>query len=766
MRRYIRFVLISLAAAVFASCGLDEGDHVPSPELGAYIEGDVDNSNVLSVEYTGGVSKFGVYASQPYEAQIISGTEWVRIGVSDKDIAARTLALNGDGTIYASVDRNDGLKRMALITLTAENRIDTVFVKQKGHKSGEIELSSRAMNVGSQGGQFSVLLKSSIEFELLKKLVYGKDIFDQVDWVSNITCVNNMLKFDVEPNLSTEQARKATIRFSYTDGWGDTVMAEISITQEMQTNQEQKITTFAELRQGQEREIDENLFIEGYIVSDVASGNAAPNIPITNQRIDYTGTQRTAYIESLDGQYGLMLEFKTVEDNILSRYDKVRINLNGCYFCKEGSEVPSDNDPLRFYVNDVAASNIISIESGSSASIPSKVKYFSELTDEDIYTYVTLKDCEFPVKKGPLTPLNEGYTGGGVATIFTANRISSYPLLVRDSYGNSFYTITNTTCVYRRNAQQLPYGSGTISGVIVHEACDRFEWDTVKEAELAAAGYSVDQIYNLGHIGRYQIRHQSLDDIAFSREKSEALTTMICEFAYFNNNREDCLKNADDNGVLYYPSVDSHTAKFMNVNSSTAKYPTAQSAWYFLGDSNCNDPAGSGVVDANGTKVDGYQLFIEDNANSGDRGLIEAKYGCAWGSDQWKDTKNCWKAELSTTGLSGTAPSVQFAVLNKTIGAPRYWKVQWSADDSSWQDAGTYTVPDVTSWDNTCYWQLCGFKHVNCELPATVLGQSKLYIRLIPESAAAGQTSTYDKGTSANGKWNCIAYFAVRYTPN
>ena len=167
MRRYIRFVLISLAAAVFASCGLDEGDHVPSPELGAYIEGDVDNSNVLSVEFIGGVSKFGVYASQPYEAQIISGTEWVRIGVSDKDIAARTLALNGDGTIYASVDRNDGLKRMALITLTAENRIDTVFVKQKGHKSGEIELSSRAMNVGSQGGQFSVLLKSSIEFELL-----------------------------------------------------------------------------------------------------------------------------------------------------------------------------------------------------------------------------------------------------------------------------------------------------------------------------------------------------------------------------------------------------------------------------------------------------------------------------------------------------------------------------------------------------------------------------------------------------------------------
>jgi hypothetical protein len=131
------------------------------------------------------------------------------------------------------------------------------------------------------------------------------------------------------------------------------------------------------------------------------------------------------------------------------------------------------------------------------------VKYFYELTDDDIYTYVTIRDCEFPVKKGPLTPLNEGYTGGGVATTHSANRISSYPQLVRDAYGNSFYTITNTTCVYRRNAKQLPYGSGNISGVIVHEACDRFEWDSAKQAQMIAENYSDDQIYNLGYIGRY-----------------------------------------------------------------------------------------------------------------------------------------------------------------------------------------------------------------------------------------------------------------------
>ena len=91
MRRYIRYVLTVFVAVSFVSCGFDEGDYVPSPELGAYIEGDTDNSNVLSVEYAGGVSRFEVYASQPYVAQVITGQEWVRIGADDKDISSHEL---------------------------------------------------------------------------------------------------------------------------------------------------------------------------------------------------------------------------------------------------------------------------------------------------------------------------------------------------------------------------------------------------------------------------------------------------------------------------------------------------------------------------------------------------------------------------------------------------------------------------------------------------------------------------------------------------
>ena len=122
-----------------------------------------------------------------------------------------------------------------------------------------------------------------------------------------------------------------------------------------------------------------------------------------------------------------------------------------------------------------------------------------------------------------------------------------------------------------------------------------------------------------------------------------------------------------------------------------------------------------------------------------------------------------WVAEFSTADAVGTAPSVQFAVLNFAIGAPRYWNVEWSTNGSSWVKAGDYTVPDVTSWNDTKYWQLCGFKHVSCELPDEALGQSKVYVRLIPNSSLAGEAKSYDKGAAQNLS-SALAYFTVRYT--
>ena len=750
-------IAIIASAALLASCEIDEGDKVYTPELGA-----VDEDNIFTVNYQGGNQVIDVYASQPYTVEVIKGKDWIRLGTEESDLRHLTLALDGDGSFIAAYHRNEGTRRMGIITLSAENRIDSVFIKQTGRTDSNLEVANRSMLVDYQGGQCSTLLKSSVSFDDLKiDIDYGAEATS--NWISNIECVNNTLNFDVDPNPNAKSVRKATIKFSYTDDWNETISTEIVVTQDKEVSITENILSFAEMRQKGERDIVEDVCIEGYVVSDPAYGNAGPNTPITSMRIDYTGTKRIVYIESLDGRYGFMVEFKAEKDNVLKRYDKVRLNLNGCYFGKEGSSNIADKDPIRYYINEITAANILSAESGSESTIPHKEKYFNELTDDDVYTYVTLKDCEFPIKKGPLTPLNEGYTGGGVGTIFTANRISQYPLLVRDSHGNSFYTVTNTTCTYRRTGSKLPYGSGNLSGVIVHEPCDRLEWDSAKQAQMVAEGYSLDQIYNLGNIGRYQVRHQSQSDIAMASAVSASKTSIICEFAYYNPDRTDCAVNVDAYYKMYYPQYNSSATATLSHSSGGTVSKSA--AWYFLGDSKNTQPVGSGVVDANGVKVDGYQISSEENSSSGSRGVIAASYGCAWTASKWINgsSYHYWLAEFSTATHQGSNLSVQFAVCNTAIGAPRYWNVEYSTDKSKWTKAGEYTVPDVAQWSYTAYWQLCGFKHVNMELPDSLLGQDKVYIRLIPNSNLAGETMSYDGGMAAD-KSSAMAYFTVRYT--
>ena len=132
--------------------------------------------------------------------------------------------------------------------------------------------------------------------------------------------------------------------------------------------------------------------------------------------IDYTETYRTAYIQSLDGSQGFMIKTVTEDDNIFERYSKVRILLKGV-------TVEAESNPERYILKKVTSAMVMSSVSGSAADIPQKVKRYNELTDMDVYTWVTLADCELPVRKGSLTPINEGY-----ARSTNANRETKYPI--------------------------------------------------------------------------------------------------------------------------------------------------------------------------------------------------------------------------------------------------------------------------------------------------------------------------------------------------
>lgn len=144
---------------------------------------------------------------------------------------------------------------------------------------------------------------------------------------------------------------------------------------------------------GAETEIDDFLIISGYVVSAPESGNTGENPKTTYTSIDYSMCNKTVYLESLDGKYGFLLETATEEDNIFDRYDKVQLLLNG-------TKLTGYENPDRYTISGITTSMVVAREAGTASSVPVKEKYIADLDDTDLYTFVTLKECEFPVRKG------------------------------------------------------------------------------------------------------------------------------------------------------------------------------------------------------------------------------------------------------------------------------------------------------------------------------------------------------------------------------
>ena len=354
--------------------------------------------------------------------------------------------------------------------------------------------------------------------------------------------------------------------------------------------------------------------------------------------------------------------------------------------------------------------------------------------------------------------------------------ISKYPRLVRDAEGSSIYTYTNTTCPYRRDGVRLPYGSGTLSGVIVHELFPNYVYGDNDDEELS------------GNIGRYQIRHQSYSDIAFDKEKS--FSHILAEFRYATGFR------TGENGMSYFNATDGQaSARFFHTSGdavtncpSTFNYigwtGTNSGVAPFKGhigfDSSIDQPLGYSfadgyVFDYSGTNSDGKGKVSSTKKNTYNG--VSVKLYDGWMSKiWWKDEDapaESWIVEFSTKDIAAQHLSMQFtsysAITSNVGNAPYNWTVSWSDtfdlnDESVWKKVADYVVPDGVLNGQEREWQLPAFKHYDFVLPLEMLGKDKVYLRLRPASRVSN-TLYFGEGTVTDGtqSGNGIDYFAIRY---
>ena len=799
-RNIFRAFSASVVFLTALSCSLDETADIKLVELGTPLE-----DNVCIVEAEGGEYELEIYSNGSYHIEMLDQSSWLTLSA---------MKGNGDGTLTLTSTGNDEFKRMTSFALCSDvdERRDTVYVKQKGKIEANLSMGNTSMVVPGAGGESKASLSTNIPFEYFKVNVDYNDP-ENVGWLDpeKVSMAGDgqdrTLSIWTDPNPDDVSVRTASLNLSFVDGWGDKVALELIVMQKNSNEGLGVLKSFAEIRSTYPNggEVTEDYILEGIVVSNTEGGNAGENEQISASAIDYTVSQRTVYVQSLDGKYGFSLLTETEEDNIFKQFNKVRVLL-------KGTEIYLFDNPAKYYqIKGVKKSMVASNVKAAESEIVVKQKHFNELTDDDIFTYVTLKDVEFPVRKGSICPINEGYSIAG-----KSDRIAKFPLLVRDINGDSFYMYTNTVCTYRNDGTRVPQGSGNISGVIVHERFSRFEWKNGMDL------LDMETDPELGNIGRYQIRHQTKSDIydQMQMDFKDSFSELLVEYRYWNPDIENGVQRPTygDNGWFTHTYQKKYTGTEAKEYTEEVykQHMSAEVCFSYLGPiglagtmfgANTGNVNGLGIVldsdkdrynpemsewvgEFNGTRqwlapetsmADAEIPMRVANAGSGaGKGWCSSDCYCAFRSLKWWDFDQnrgyAWMLNFSTKGVSSKL-SMQISVLNSSqrFHSPRYWKAEWSevdsmdpSKDAQWHPIGEYTFPDISQWTGTLFSSVVGYKAINMDLPAELLGKDNVYIRLMPVndlcSSGGDYTDTFITDDEDGDKHaSSIDYIAIRY---
>lgn len=243
--------------------------------------------------------------------------------------------------------------------------------------------------------------------------------------------------------------------------------------------------------------------MEVVVISECGNENVALNPNTSFKDVDMAMTKKTVYVQEPDGSRGMRLIFDVQSYNDLQRYDIITLDVNGGRLRvseKTGSVTVAGLTPLA----------VVSRRSGTADSVPVKEKLISELTDEDIYTMVTLKDMEFAFKDGAIVNIKENY--GQYVDKYHREykkevnfRMDGGRAMMKDAHGNAIGMAVNTLCDWRRDGDGVPQGAGLLTGILTDEQMRRYGSNT----------------------GRYLIRPLGRSDIKIDPKKKSSAWTML-----------------------------------------------------------------------------------------------------------------------------------------------------------------------------------------------------------------------------------------------
>ena len=744
MKRYVIILLMSLMAL---ACE-DKLAQLEVVEFGAALM----DEDCMPLKYKAGSFVITVVSDGEFNAEIVEGDQWIHF----EDGKSTYSGNSADKSITVYYDVNRTVLRSGKISLTRKHRKVEIEVSQVGILSEDFSIDQQNLWVGAEGGFLSskvLTLSGADDIEIVTE--YVEEGLGQ--WISQERMDNNYLKFNVAENMSSE-ARHAVIVVSKK---GTSLSGRIQVGQAA-AGVEYTYVTVSELKSMIQSpgsiQLDGHIVLKDVIVlNDNLEGNGSENINVTSIVQDLTVADRTLYVSDAEGQSGIRMDFNSGADLLVKRFDHVEVDL-------AGATLTWLEEPDRFVVSGLESQAVMSNEVGSVSDVTVKQKKMSELTSSDVYTLVELLDCEIPVRKGP-------YVGIDVRHY---NLMSKYPMVIRDTEGSSMHMVVNTTCSWHRDGTGMPQGSGSVTGVIVHEHCDNFEWDQAAADAMVSSGLGLDYVTDLGHIGLYQIRPVTKSDIALADDFEDGFSKLVCEFTYvYSDVAQLLIPNYVDN-VIFSTDGEYQAMMTLQLKSGDKVSPQPISTkrdWSLLGP--YKDGQIADITTGNGIYCYGQSAVWFTTASQENLGRTQARIdmscGSAWNATSWSVNKY-WQVDVSTKELTADhAPmSIQLGAVNgygDRVGGPRYWKMVVStSEDDSESVIAEYTVPDFPQNGNRRVWHCPGHKYMSFNIPehVDVWDKDRITIKMIPVNTKADNGDSYSNGTINKDVDHSMNYFAIR----
>lgn len=721
-------------------------------EFGAAVD-----EYTMPLSYRQGSFDIEIISDGEFVAEVTEGAEWIHFENGGDRFAGGADVKQ----LKVSVDANRTILRSGKIVLSRKHRTVEIEVSQYGILSEDFSIAQQNLSIDAQGGFLSAKILT---------LTGGEDILidteymesDQGQWISQARMENNYLKFNVAENLS-ESIRHAVITVSKK---GTDLSGSIKVSQ-TSGNIAYVETTLAALKTMTPGQITDHIrLVGGIVLNDNLEGNGAENRNITAIVQDLTAADRTLYVSDPQGTDGVRLDFKDDAELLVRRFDRIEVDLYGATLVRE-------ENPERYIVSGISAASVLKNEPGDESDVTIKQKRMSQLQPSDVYTLVELLDCEIPIRKGPYVPLHLKHY----------HVMNKYPMVIRDKDGQDMHMVVNTTCTWHRDGSTMPQGSGSITGVIVHEHCDNFEWDQAKAEALVAGGLGMDYVTDLGHLGEYQIRPVSKEDIALAEGFENGFSQLICEFTYcYGDQTEQKLVpnfiQTESEKVIYsYSESDGEILGKISEIVPDGKKTSIDTKrdWTMLGPYRDGKLTADSPANGNGVFCHGQPAYWFISAAQEktvfNEGRVYKDHGSAWRLRYWSDTGRAWEIEFNTenyTAAANAPMSIQFGMINgygDYIGGPTNWILEYYDEDSqAWTTIDTFTVPDFPLNANKQVWNCPGHKYMTFTLPAEVdlWEKTAAKIRIRPADKAAGKLGSYTGGSISADVENSMNYFAVR----